>query len=305
MSGKGSKAKEIRQIFRALEAAMGPQHWWPAGSAFEVVVGAYLTQNTAWTNVERAMKRLREAGVLSISGIRNTGVEELEQLVRPAGYFRQKAARLKLFVAHLDEHCGGSLEAMFERPAEVLREELLGLPGIGPETADSILLYAACGEVFVVDSYTRRIFERHGLAEAETGYEEIRLAVQKALSEGGSVGEGDRIDHQQQEQGQRPQQEQSQPPHLNAAKSEARREGGAPEIFGSAIPALVVHEPSAASKMKRSELSQRYNEFHALLVQTAKHYCVKGEPRCESCPLREMLPPRKRRGKGGGISGRH
>ena len=272
---------------------MGPQHWWPAGSAFEVVVGAYLTQNTAWTNVERAMGQLREAEVLSISGIRDTAVEELEQLVRPAGYFRQKAARLKLFVAHVDARYGGSLEAMFERPVEALREELLGLPGIGPETADSILLYAACGEVFVVDSYTRRIFERHGLAKAETAYEEIRLSVQKALSEVGSVCEGGGINNQQQEQSQRP--------HLNAAKSEARREGGAP----AGTRALATHKPSAASEMKRSELSQGYNELHALLVQTAKHYCVKGEPKCESCPLREMLPPGRRRGKGGGISGRH
>jgi endonuclease-3 related protein len=255
MSGNVSKANKIRQIFRTLEAAMGPQHWWPAGSAFEVVVGAYLTQNTAWTNVERAMEQLREAGVLSISGIRDTPVEELERLVRPAGYFRQKAARLKLFVAHLDALYGGSLEAMFERPVEVLREELLGLQGIGPETADSILLYAACGEVFVVDSYTRRIFERHGLAKSDTAYEEIRLTVQKALRE----------------------------------KLEPRGEGLA-QVDPDAIHTLTIHEPSAASAMTRSELSQRYNEFHALLVQTAKHYCVKGEPKCENCPLRRMLP---------------
>jgi endonuclease-3 related protein len=290
MSGSGSEAKKIGQIFRTLERAMGAQHWWPAGSAFEVVVGAYLTQNTAWTNVERAMDNLRGAGVLSISGIRTTAVSELEQLVRPAGYFRQKAARLKLFVEHLDVHYGGSLEAMFARPAEALREELLGLPGIGPETADSIVLYAAGGEVFVVDSYTRRIFARHGLTKAETGYEEIRLAVQRALAgedEASRVsGDIERSKHEE-EQGQGQEQEQGQLPHLNAANPEARREDGAPGggIWG--------HAPSAASQMKRSELSQRYNEFHALLVQTAKHYCVKGEPRCESCPLLRLLPGAK------------
>ena len=102
MRRKNSESRTIRRIFRTLEAAMGPQHWWPAGSAFEVVVGAYLTQNTAWTNVELAMENLRAAGVLSVSGIRETALEELERLVRPAGYFRQKAARLKHFVAHLD-----------------------------------------------------------------------------------------------------------------------------------------------------------------------------------------------------------
>lgn len=233
---------------------MGPQHWWPAGSAFEVVVGAYLTQNTAWTNVERAMQNLREAGLLSISGIRDTAVEELEQLVRPAGYFRQKAARLKRFVAHLDIHYGGSLEAMFARPAEALREELLGLPGIGPETADSILLYAASCEVFVVDSYTRRIFERHGIAEADIGYEEIRLRVQQALSEDAKPGDREKVSF-------------------------------------PADQALAVHAPSAASQMERSDLARSYNEFHALLVQTAKHYCVKGTPKCEQCPLLGLLPP--------------
>jgi endonuclease III related protein len=264
----------IRRIFRTLEAAMGPQHWWPAGSAFEVVVGAYLTQNTAWTNVELAMGNLRGAGVLSIAGIRGAALEELERLVRPAGYYRQKAARLKHFVAHLDARHGGSLEAMFAGPVESLREELLGLAGIGPETADSILLYAASREVFVVDAYTRRIFERHGLAEAETGYEEIRLAVQKALT-----GEDS-------------------PSQLNAANLEARRECGAatvpsPAVLSPAVPALAVHAPSAASAMARSELAQRYNEFHALLVQTGKHYCVKAAPRCQSCPLRPLLPPTK------------
>jgi endonuclease III related protein len=277
MRGKGLKGEEIWRTLQTLEAAMGPQHWWPAGSAFEVVAGAYLTQNTAWTNVELAMGNLRRAGVLSISGIRNTALEELEQLVRPAGYFRQKAARLKLFIAHLDANYGGSLDTMFTKPTEALREELLGLPGIGPETADSILLYAANREVFVVDSYTRRIFERHGLVKPETGYEEIRLAVQRALE----AKAGRLSDNQRQAQGQQP--------HLDAASPEARRKDGAPEP--------VPHEPSAASQMERSELAQRYNEFHALLVQTAKHFCVKGTPKCENCPLREMLEAEQTKGK--------
>jgi endonuclease-3 related protein len=301
MSGSGTKAKQIQQIFEALETAMGPQHWWPAGSAFEVVVGAYLTQNTAWTNVERAMENLRDAGALSISGIRSISSEKLELLVRPAGYFRQKAARLKIFVAHLDAHYGGSLAAMFGRPAEELRAELLGLTGIGPETADSILLYAACGEVFVVDSYTRRIFERHGLAKAETRYEEIRLEVQKALTEESQLPLNKaRCDHKDQPH------EQGQLPHLNAANPEARREGrapdspppeaAAPEAEGAGGRGLATHAPSAASAMNRSELSRRYNEFHALLVQTAKHYCVKAEPKCERCPLNRLLPPKRRSG---------
>lgn len=247
---------------------MGPQHWWPAGSAFEVVAGVYLTQNTAWTNVEQAIQNLRRAGLLSVEGIREISLNELEQLIRPAGYFRQKAARLKLFVAHLDAHHEGSLARMMAQPTDVLREELLSLTGIGPETADSILLYAGGHEVFVVDSYTRRIFERHGLMNSETGYEEIRLAVQDALED------------EREEQGQK------QLPHINTSKEEARREGGAPE---SSLK-FVTHAPSAASRMERSEHAQHYNEFHALIVQTAKHFCVKGEPKCEACPLRELLP---------------
>lgn len=241
---------------------MGPQHWWPAGSAFEVVVGAYLTQNTAWANVERAMGNLRSAGVLSISGFRTTPIEELEQLVRPAGYFRQKAARLKRFIAHLDANHRGSLDQMLTQPLVELRQELLGLPGIGPETADSILLYAASREVFVVDSYTRRIFERHSLIDPDADYDLIRLAVEKALAAEPLSSSPD------------------------AAKSQAKPDEGAPAIC---LPAT--HEPSAASRMKRGELSQRYNEFHALIVQTAKHFCVKGTPKCERCPLRSLLPP--------------
>ena len=239
---------------------MGPQHWWPAASAFEVVVGAYLTQNTAWTNVEQAIANLRSAGVLSIPGIRESAIEELEQLVRPAGYFRQKAARLKRFVNHLDTRYGGSLDAMFARPANALREELLALNGIGPETADSILLYAASREVFVVDAYTRRILERHGLARAGAGYEQIRAEVETALT-----GYGEEI--------------------------EAAPESVNPAGAGGRVTAPPVHPPSAASSMARSELSRRYNEFHGLLVQIGKHYCAKAAPRCESCPLRPFLPP--------------
>jgi endonuclease III related protein len=264
MAKKSLEARKIRRLFQTLEAAMGPQHWWPGGSAFEVVVGAYLTQNTAWTNVELAIGNLRGAGMLSIPGIRGLPLDELERLVRPSGYYRQKAARLKQFVAHLDARHGGSLEAMFAQPVEALRQELLGLAGIGPETADSILLYAASREVFVVDSYTRRILERHRLARPDTGYEEIRGAVETALAASGA------------EAG----------PASPLALLDAAPETGSPARKGPEP-----HPPSAASAMARSELAQRYNEFHALLVQTAKHYCLKAAPRCQNCPLRPLLPP--------------
>ncbi len=268
MAEPTAPAEQISRIFLTLEAAMGRQHWWPAVSAFEVVAGAYLTQNTAWTNVERAMENLRGAGALSVSGIRELPIEELERLVRPAGYFRQKAERLKLFVAHLDARYAGSLDALFAVPTETLREELLRLPGIGPETADSILLYAANREVFVVDTYTRRIFGRHGLTKEDTGYEEIRLTVQSALADGACSA---------------------------AAKRSARERQDEPLSPEFALtpefalpPKFAIHAPSTASQMDRSELSRRYNEFHALIVQTAKHFCLKGMPKCESCPLRAI-----------------
>ena len=156
-----AKQRQIRTHYHALFLTWGPQNWWPAESRFEMIVGAYLTQNTAWTNVEKALGNLRAARLLSAQGIRRAPVAELERLIRPAGYFRQKARRLKIFVAFLDRQYGGSLAKLLSRPTNQLREELLSLHGIGPETADSILLYAGNHPVFVVDAYTRRILARH------------------------------------------------------------------------------------------------------------------------------------------------
>jgi len=172
----------IREYYLALVRRWGPQNWWPAQSRFEVIVGAYLTQNTAWLNVEKAMANLRGAGTLSVSRIREIPVAELEQLVRPSGYFRQKAQRLKTFIAYLDEKYGGSLDRMFAQETAKLRAELLALNGVGPETADSILLYAGNHPVFVVDAYTRRILERHRIISRKAGYEEIRALIEGAIS---------------------------------------------------------------------------------------------------------------------------
>jgi endonuclease III related protein len=159
----------------------GPQNWWPAQSRFEVIVGAYLTQNTNWSNVERAMDNLRRARVLSVKGIRELPLGRLQKLVRPSGYFRQKAIKLKTFIRFLDNNYSGSLDRMFAQPTEKLRAELLALNGVGPETADSILLYSGNHPVFVVDAYTRRIFERHGVITAKTKYEEIRASIEQAV----------------------------------------------------------------------------------------------------------------------------
>ena len=174
--------RSIREYYLALLRCWGPQNWWPAQSRFEVIVGAYLTQNTAWINVEKAMINLRKARALSVKSIREIPMAELRQLVRPSGYFRQKAQRLKTFVAYLDETYGGSLDRMFAQETQKLRSELLSLNGVGPETADSILLYAGNHPVFVVDAYTRRVLERHRIITRKTGYEEIRTLVETAIS---------------------------------------------------------------------------------------------------------------------------
>jgi endonuclease-3 related protein len=160
----------------------GPQNWWPAQSRFEVIVGAYLTQNTNWTNVEKAMANLHRHKALSVRGIRELPLDKLQEFVRPSGYFRQKAIKLKTFITYLDRNYSGSLDRMFAQPTDTLRSELLALNGVGPETADSILLYAGNHPVFVVDAYTRRVLERHGMISEKTKYEEIRTLIERAVS---------------------------------------------------------------------------------------------------------------------------
>jgi endonuclease-3 related protein len=172
----------IRQYYLSLLRRWGPQNWWPARSRLEVIVGAYLTQNTAWNNVEKAIMALRRAGVLSVKGIREVPLDKLEQLVRPSGYFRQKAQRLKNFVQFLDTDYGGSLARMFAQPTQKLRAELLALNGVGAETADSMLLYAGNHPVFVVDAYTRRILERHRIVHPKAGYEQVGALIERAIS---------------------------------------------------------------------------------------------------------------------------
>jgi len=172
---------DLRTYYDALFAAHGPQYWWPGRSAFEVVVGAILTQNTSWTNVELAIRNLRRKKLLTPRAMETVSLARLARLVRSSGYFRQKAKKLKCFVRFLRSEYGGSLTRMFRRPTAALREELLSVHGIGPETADSILLYAGEHPVFVVDAYTRRLLERHQLATPAQNYEEIRQLFEDSL----------------------------------------------------------------------------------------------------------------------------
>jgi endonuclease III related protein len=173
---------QLPSYYTALLTRYGPQNWWPANSRFEVIVGAYLTQNTNWSNVEKALLNLGRARRLSVRAMREMPIDELEAMVRSSGYFRQKARNLKTFIAFLDLQYSGSLNRMFAQPTEKLRSELLELNGVGPETADSILLYAGNHPVFVVDAYTRRVLLRHGIIAKETSYEEIRSMIELAIS---------------------------------------------------------------------------------------------------------------------------
>ncbi len=225
-----SKERQIGDLYETLFQVWGPQHWWPANTRFEVIVGAYLTQNTAWTNVERALRNLRSAGVLSLEGIRRTPIEQLEGFVR-------------------------SLDRMFARPTQELRAELLALNGVGPETADSILLYGGGHPVFVVDTYTRRILQRHGILPANAAYENIRSLFERALGPAFSN-------------------------VLNAAP---------PATTDSKQNPGAAHSPSRMSLAKRTEIAQRYNEMHGLIVGVGKSYCLKSKPRCEVCPLGKFL----------------
>jgi len=181
MKSKGPVARIYEKLYRSF----GPQYWWPGDTPFEVIVGAILTQNTAWTNVEKAIANLKRAGALSgPAAMRKLPPRKLASLIRPAGYFNVKAGRLRNFLDHLETKYGSSLAAMSRVPTGRLREELLGVSGIGPETADSILLYAFNRPVFVVDAYTRRIFSRHGLLGEGATYGEIQEYFTKRFPAG-------------------------------------------------------------------------------------------------------------------------
>jgi endonuclease-3 related protein len=205
----------LDEYYNSLFTALGPQHWWPGKTPFEIVVGAILTQNTSWRNVETAITNLRNAGLLSPDGIEKVSARRLESLIRSSGYFRQKARKLKAFCIFLRTEFRGSLKRMFETSTILLREKLLGVFGVGPETADSILLYAGNHAVFVVDAYTKRILMRHGWVSEKTRYGDIRW------------------------------------------------------MFERQFPAD----------------ARRFNEFHALIVNTGKNFCRPHAALCERCPL--------------------
>ena len=177
------KATQLAGVYAALRKAHGHQKWWPGDTAFEVMVGAILTQNTAWTNVEKAILNLKKAGKLSFEALRQVPARKLSQMIRPAGYFNVKADRLKCFMDFLHRECRGDLSKLKKNTMPALREKLLAVKGVGPETADSMLLYALGKASFVIDAYTKRIFSRHGLAKDHETYERWREIFMRSLPE--------------------------------------------------------------------------------------------------------------------------
>ncbi len=206
----------LDSIYQKLYAYFGPQHWWPAKTPFEVIVGAVLTQNTNWQNVERAIDNLKKARVLNLRKFYQLSEKKLAQLIRPSGYYNIKAKRLKSFMDFLFKNYKGNLKKMFGQKLKKLRQEILSVKGIGPETADSILLYAGDLPVFVVDAYTKRIFLRHCLIPKNAEYHQVQDLFMKNL------------------------------------KTDVKL----------------------------------FNEFHALLVKLGKAFCLKDNPECDACPLK-------------------
>ena len=171
----------LQEIYERLLGAYGTQHWWPAETPGEVVIGAILTQNTAWANVERAIGDLRAARCLSWTAIRDLPQSRLEELIRSAGTYRVKAARLKVFADVMWKEHGGSLTSMLDGRLEDVRVRLLSIAGIGPETADAILLYAAGMASFVIDAYTMRVLRRHELIDADAGYDQAQALFHRDM----------------------------------------------------------------------------------------------------------------------------
>jgi len=171
----------LLRIYEKLHAHFGPRNWWPADTPFEVMVGAILTQNAAWSNVEKAIRKIKKARLLSPEKIHSTPIKSLRRLVRPSGFYNEKAKKLKRLTSFLFSSCGGKVNALKSHDTDALRAQLLKINGIGPETADSILLYALEKPVFVVDAYTKRIFSRHGVIKGDATYGEVQNFFMKNI----------------------------------------------------------------------------------------------------------------------------
>jgi len=178
-----STGARLMEMFDLMLNHFGPQHWWPGEDALEMMVGAILTQNTSWNNVEKAIENLKKRGILNIEALNGIPISELAEEIRPAGYFNIKAARLKNLIKFIVERYDGDIPMLLMEKSDTLRECLLSIKGVGPETADSILLYAVERPVFVIDTYTHRILNRHGLADDQASYYELQELFTDNLAE--------------------------------------------------------------------------------------------------------------------------
>lgn len=219
-SGLRAPKPSLMRYYEELLRSYGPQGWWPARTRLEVVVGAILTQNAAWRNAALAIRQMRKARLLNLRKLMAADQNELEACIRPAGFFRQKAATIRRFLDFLDKNHGGSLRRLFSQNATALRQRMLDIKGLGPESVDAILLYAGNMPFFVADAYTRRVLSRHGWLRDAATYAEAQAYLHRELPRDAAL----------------------------------------------------------------------FNEFHALLVETGKRYCLRRAPKCEKCPLRYDLP---------------
>ena len=178
---KRNHREALTNIYKLLYRRFGPRHWWPGETKLQIIIGAILTQNTAWGNVEKAIKNLKKERALTVKRLSRISEKKLAKLIRPAGYYNIKSRRIKSFLVFLNEAYKGNINRMFKTRTKVLRGELLDVKGIGPETADSILLYAGEKPVFVVDSYTNRIFSRHCYIQKDADYSEVQGFFEKNL----------------------------------------------------------------------------------------------------------------------------
>jgi len=180
---KMNVSNRIKEFYNSLYNRYGPQNWWPAESELECILGAILTQNTSWKNVEKAFENLKSRGLLSVEKLDSIPTKKLANLIRPSGYFNQKAIKIKAFISYVKKTYNGDLDKMFDEDTHELREKLLRIKGIGPETADSILLYALKKPVFVIDAYTYRILSRHSMIPNEISYQEMQDLLMDSLPE--------------------------------------------------------------------------------------------------------------------------
>lgn len=174
-------SNRIKDFYNALYTRYGPQDWWPAESELECILGTILTQNTSWKNVEKAFENLKSRGLISVDELDSISTEKLARLIRPSGYFNQKAIKIKTFISYIKKAYNGDLGKLLDEDTHRLREKLLSIKGIGPETADSILLYALKKPVFVIDTYTYRVLSRHCMVPMETSYQEMQELLMNSV----------------------------------------------------------------------------------------------------------------------------